>query len=122
MHQAATALLVLALCLVSGVGDSFGFIHASRIWQNDRLVWTEFGWSAMGFALGIGMYWISLRFMGRLGIVSPDVQTIVWFAVTIVGVALMSGKFSKWPIPDQLVAAVVAVGLAWLLVRSGTPA
>lgn len=122
MDQAATALLVLALCLASGVADSLGFIHASRIWQDDRLVWTEFASSALGFALGIGMYWISLRFMARLGIVSADVQTIVWFAVTIAGVALMSGQFSRWPIPDQIVAAGVAVGMAWLLVRSGAPA
>jgi hypothetical protein len=118
MAQASSALLVLALCLLSGVADSRGFIHASRMWQDDHVIWPEFCWSATGFALGIGTYWLSLRFMSRLGIASPEVQTMVWFAVTIIGVALASGKFNKWPMPDRLIATVVVVGLGWLLIRS----
>ena len=114
----ATILLALALCVVSGLADSQGFIHASRMWREDGLVWREVRWSAIGFALGIGMYWFSLRYMSRLGIVSAEAQTVVWFVVTIVGVALVSGKFNEWPMLDRLIAMVVVSGLGWLLVRA----
>ncbi len=118
MHAAANALIVLALCLVSGVADARGFIHASRMWRGDDLAWAEFGRSALGFVVGIGAYWLSLRYMQRLEIVSPTVQTTVWFVVTIVGVALASGQFVRWPTGDQFVAAGVVVGLGWLLYRT----
>lgn len=99
------------------MADSLGFVHASRMWREDGFAWQELRWSAIGFALGIGMYWLSVRYMSKLGIVSAEVQTIVWFAVTIVCVALVSGKFNEWPMLDRLIAMVVALGLGWLLVR-----
>lgn len=114
----STILLVLALSVVSGVADSQGFVHASRMWREDSVVWREVLWSATGFALGVGMYWLSLRYMSRLGIVSAEAQTIVWFAVTIIGVALVGGKFNEWRMLDRLVAMVVVSGLGWLLVRA----
>jgi hypothetical protein len=80
-------------------------------------VWRELRWSAAGFALGIGAYWLSVRYMSRLGIVAAETQTIVWFAVTIVDVAVVSGKFTEWPLPDRLVEVAVALGLGWLPVR-----
>lgn len=120
--QIVTLVIVLVLCLISGIADSQGFIHASRVWQNDQLVWRELGWSALGFAVGIGHFWTSLRFMKRLGIVSPEVQTALWFTVTIIGVAITSGKFSKWPLPDQVIACLVVSGLGWLLIRSSQTA
>jgi hypothetical protein len=92
------------------------------MWRADRLIWSELGRSAIGFSAGIGSYWASLRFMRSLGIVSPEVQTVIWFAATIIGVALSSGRFSKWPLSDQLVACAVILGLGWLLVRSSASA
>jgi hypothetical protein len=71
----------------------------------------ELYWSAIGFASGIAMYWLSLRDMSKLGIVSAELQTSVWFGLTIVGVALVSGRFNQWPLLDRLIAVAVAVGL-----------
>ena len=34
--------------LVSGLGDSLGFIHAAYIWQNGALIWNELFKSALG--------------------------------------------------------------------------
>jgi hypothetical protein len=111
-------LVVLALWVGSGIADSHGFVHASRMWREGTLVWREWLWSAIGFTLGSAMYWLSLRYTGRLGIVSAEAQVMVWFAVTIVGVAVVSGKFGEWPLVDRLVALVVASGLGWLMVRA----
>jgi hypothetical protein len=61
---------------------------------------------------------ISLRFMARMGVTSAEIQTIVWFAMTIIGVVIFSGKFFAWPRLEQAVAVLVMVGLGWLLYRT----
>jgi NhaP-type Na+/H+ or K+/H+ antiporter len=116
----APSAVVLALCCVSGLADAQGFVHASRMWRADRFVWLELGRSATGFCVGIGFYWLSVRFMQRVGIGAPEVQTMIWFAATIIGVATASGRFGRWPVADQLVAGAVVLGLGWLLARSST--
>lgn len=95
-------------------------VHASRMWRADRFVWLELGRSATGFCVGIGFYWLSVCFMHRVGIGAPEVQTMIWFAATNIGVAAASGRFGRWPVSDQLVAGAVVLGLGWLLVRSST--
>lgn len=118
--QLLSWLLVVFICLLSGLADAQGFIHASRIWQSDRLILSELAKSTGGFALGISTYWISLRFVHRLGIVSPELQAVLWFSVTIIGVAFVSGQFTRWLLFDQLLALAIVAGLGWLLFRSGT--
>ena len=111
--------IIVALTVVSGIGDAYGFTHAALIWQSGRLAWTEVAHSAAGFAFGVAVYWYVLKFMAAVGIVAPEIQTIAWFAVTLIGVALISRKFLDWTRLDQLVAVAVLAGIAWLLVRTG---
>lgn len=112
-------LLVIALTIASGFGDSRGFLHASLIWQNGHFVPLELLKSAVGFACGISIYWITLRFAQDFGIVSAEIQTLAWFTVTIIGVALANGEFFAWQSIDKVVAVVVFSGIAWLLFRTG---
>jgi hypothetical protein len=114
-----TALLIIGLSVVSGLADSRGFVHAARIWQGGRLVPQELGRSALGFAVGISCYWLSVKYLQVLGVLAPETQTLIWFTVTLIGVALASGKFLRWHMLDQVVAAGVLLGLGWLLCRTG---
>ncbi|HYO93467.1 MAG TPA: hypothetical protein VER33_03100 [Polyangiaceae bacterium] len=109
---------VLAVTLIAGFADARAFIHASRVWGDGKVVWRELAKSALGFAVGIVSYWVALKPMQQAGIVTPEVQTVIWFGITLVGVALASGKFFKWPLREQLVAVAVLVGLSWLLYRT----
>lgn len=118
LGQVKLLALIVVVTLVSGVADAQGFIHASRVWQDGRLVWPELGKSALGFFTGIVMYWISLRFIKALGVMTPESQTLIWFGVTIVGVAIISGKALRWPLADQAVALGVLAGIGWLLFRA----
>jgi len=111
--------LIIAITLASGIADAQGFLHASKIWQEGKLVWDQLAKSALGFSAGIGSHWLSLRYMRELGVVAPEIQTLTWFAVTLIGVALLSGKIFKWPLVDQAVALAVLVGVGFLLVRRG---
>ena len=56
--------------------------------------------------------------MARLGVTSAEMQTAVWFAMTIIGVVILSGKFFSWPRLEQTIAVLVLIGLGWLLVRT----
>ena len=111
--------LLVGITLISGIGDSHGFVHAARMWQDCKMVWVEFGRSAMGFGVGIGAYWVAAKYLNELGILSPETQTLIWFGVTILGVAFASGKFLRWQTIDQIVAVVVLLGIGWLLFRTG---
>ena len=68
------------------------------------------------FAAGDGLGWV----LGiTLGVTSAEIQTAPWFAMTIIGVVIFSGRFFSWPRLEQIVATLVLVGLGWLLVRTG---
>jgi len=113
------SLLVLVLIVLSGFADSLGFVYAAKIWQAEQLSWPDVWRSALGWVVGITLYVISLKYMARLGVTSAEIQTAVWFAMTIIGVVIFSGRFFTWPRLDQIVATLVLVGLGWLLVRTG---
>lgn len=118
MEMTVPSAAVLLLCCLSGLADAQGFLHASRVWEGDRFVLSALLKSAAAFGAGIGLYWLSVRFMHQLGIHAAEMQTTIWFAVTIAGVAVSSGRVIRWPMSDQLVATAVIVGLGWLLFRS----
>jgi hypothetical protein len=115
----AQSLLVFALIALSGMADSLGFVYASKIWQETGVSWIDVLKSALGWGVGITLYVFSLRSMARLGVTSAEMQTAVWFAMTIIGVVLFSGRFFSWPRLEQSVAVLVLFGLGWLLVRTG---
>ena len=119
LDQARPYLLALGLTLLSGVGDAYGFVHASRIWRLDTVRWDELGRSAIGFGFGMSMQWLAIRYLQQVGVTVAEVQTVVWFAVTMIGMALLSRSFLEWAAADRIVAAVVVCGLGWLVVRTG---
>lgn len=92
-EQVKLWLIIIVLTVLSGIGDSQGFVHAAKVWVNDKLVWNELGKSALGFAVGISLYWIVIKYMNTAGIAAPEIQTILWFSITILGVAILSRNF-----------------------------
>jgi hypothetical protein len=50
---------------------------------------------------------------------SSEMQTALWFAMTISCVVVFSGRFFSWPRLEQIVATLVLAGLGGLLVRTG---
>ena len=112
-------LAILFLTILSGWSDSQGFLHADNIWKRSQIVFPELIKSALGFAFGVIAYWITLKVLSEIKTVSVEIQTLGWFGITIIGVALTSGNFLKWQLMDQLVALLVFVGIFWLLFHTG---
>ncbi|MGH2494997.1 MAG: hypothetical protein ACRDIV_09870, partial [Ktedonobacteraceae bacterium] len=94
-------------------------IHAASAWVNGKIIWQEALKSLLGFGVGALCYILVTNFLKQAGIVSAEIQTLIWFSVAIVGVAVISGKFFHWQLLDQLVGLVVLGGVAWLLFRTG---
>jgi hypothetical protein len=118
-HQVIIIMLIILLTLLSGLADAQGFIHASTTWVNGKLIWAEGLKSLLAFGIGAICYLLGANFLKQAGIVLPEIQTIIWFVVTIIGVAVISGRFLHWHLLDQLVGIAVLCGIAWLLVRTG---
>lgn len=112
-------LIAVGLTLLSGFSDALGFVHASRAWENDRLVVREAAWALVLFLGGIITYVVAIRYLDRLGVVSPELQTLLWFAVTVIGVALIQRTIVNWTQADRIMAVVAAVSVGWLVVRRG---
>ena len=117
--QVKLIFIIFILTLISGLADAQGAIHAAKIWQGERLDWAELGKSALGFAVGISVFWVVIKYMTALGVVAPEIQTITWFSMMIIGVALFSGAFFSWQWTEKVVAVGVLAGIGWLLFRTG---
>jgi hypothetical protein len=115
VNVVAIFLLVAALT-ASGFGDARGFVHASRIWSGGFAP-VEIARSAGWFAVGVGSYWTALYGADRVGIVSPQVQVLLWFVVTVVGVAAITGELREWNDTDKVLAVALVSLLLILLIR-----
>jgi hypothetical protein len=70
------------------------------------------------YAVGIFLYWLSLRFITASGVFSATVQTLTWFVITVIGVAVLSGDFEKWDVGSYVLAVVAVAAVAGLLVKA----
>ena len=110
---------VIGLTLVSGLCDAQGFIYASRMWQDGMLMKTAAAKSGCWFLVGMSFYLLSLRYARQVGMVSPELQSLFWFAVTLIGVAVVNGRIGQWSAADRIVAVIVLCGIGWLVLRTG---
>lgn len=111
-------LLIMVFTIAAGVLDSLAFTYSASMWKEGRLAWDYATRAAVSFALGITMYWGAIRYLGEAGVIHPEIQTLIWFAVTIVGVMVLGGRFIQWPLIDQLIAVNVLFSLGWLITRT----
>jgi hypothetical protein len=116
--QFRLTVVITVFTLAAGVFDALAFHYSAGMWQGNRLVLPQVGKAAGAFALGIVMYWVAIRYLGEAGVVLPEIQTLIWFAATIVGVAVLGGRFLQLPVLDQIAAANVLLSLGWLIVRT----
>jgi hypothetical protein len=113
-------LLIAVFTLLSGLGDALGFIYAGRVWQGDRFHGIEALKSAVAFQAGVAMYWLALRHLQAQGVVAVEVQSLFWFTATVIGIAVLSRQFIRWPLPDQAIACSLLLGIGWLLHRTSS--
>lgn len=57
-EQIRLVFFIIVITLLSGIADSWGFVHSAKIWQDGKLGWLELGKAALGFGIGISLYWV----------------------------------------------------------------
>ncbi len=112
------SVLVIGFIVASGLLDALAFTYAAGMWRDGRLVAGEAAKSASAFLLGMTMYFGAVRYLGEAGVVLAEIQTLIWFGVTIIGVAILHGRFLHWDPVEHIVAANVVLGLGWLISRT----
>jgi hypothetical protein len=110
--------LVAGFTLASGIFDSLAFTHAASMWKDGRLIWLDAAKSAGSFVLGMTMYCVAVRYLSEAGVIQAEIQTLLWFVITLVGVAILGGRFFEWQPLEQLVAINVLFCLGWLISRT----
>lgn len=93
MQNFSALFLALFFTLISGAWDAKGFIHISRVWNDGRFVWREALYSLLCLQGGIVAFWFAVRYLHQLHVRAAEVQTLFWFGVTIIGVAVLSRQF-----------------------------
>ena len=119
MQRLLPLIYLVTLTLLSGICDAQGFVYAARMWQDGALVKTAAVKSLLYFMVGMTVYLCSLRFLQQVNVVSPELQSLFWFSVTLIGVAVINGRAAQWSGVDRLVALLVLCGIGWLLIRTG---
>jgi len=108
--------VLVATIAISAVLDAYGFLHAARAWSVDgRLLARPASLSLGCFLVGVVLYVVSIRVQRSVGVHSATMQSAVWFAMTIIGIALVDGSIARWSVVQLGVGVVVVAGLIWLL-------
>ncbi|KEA65153.1 hypothetical protein ADIMK_0855 [Marinobacterium lacunae] len=104
------------LLMLSAWFDAKGFQYATQTWSAGGHVALKQGALSLVFFLtGVSIYLYSVRFLTLAGVSSSTLQTLLWFAATIAGVAVISGDFQKWNVPHYAALVAVVIGLATLM-------
>lgn len=105
---------------VAGYCDARALHHASFIfpdgWFPDV---KKVGSSYLLFQGGIVSYWLSVFFMGKLGVSSLLVQTLIWQGILTFCAAIFDGGLADWPWWKFPVLLVVIGGLVSLALPNG---
>lgn len=112
-------LMVIGLTLLAGFADAQGFIYSTHVWTQGVFNPSAALRSALGFGLSIPCYWYAVRYLHDGGIITPEVQALFWFVVTVTGVAIAGGNFLGWTPLDKTIAAAILAGIVWLMIRTG---
>ena len=118
MKTALLAATILLLTALSAFFDAKGFVYASQSWKAGSLIIGTSLLALVYFVLGVTLYIASIGFQQRLGVHSAALQSIFWFAMTVVGIALLDGSIAQWSAAERVVGAGVSVGIGWLLIST----
>lgn len=117
-----SALLIVALFILTALSaffDAKGFVYAAQSWREGSWIPAVALRSLVYFLGGVSVYIGTIGLQQRLGVHSAALQTLFWFAMTIIGIALLDGTIAGWSAAQKAVGAAVTIGIGWLLVNAG---
>jgi hypothetical protein len=117
MHPMVSLVVGVMLLMTASLADAKAVSHAVRSWHMSKMQHVHVLSTFLFFALSVTPFVYSIRYFGMAGIISRQVQALIWFLGTILFVAILDGSFFSWKRVDQIVAGLVVAGMAWLTYR-----
>ena len=117
-----SALIIGALFLLTALSaffDAKGFVYSAQAWRDGALIPATAFRAVVFFLGGVSVYISTIGLQQRLGVHSAALQTLFWFAMTIIGIALLDGTIAGWSVAQKAVGTAVTIGIGWLLVSAG---
>ncbi|MBB6093704.1 putative membrane-anchored protein [Povalibacter uvarum] len=117
-----SALWVGALVILTALSaffDAKGFVYAAQSWRDGTLSLSIALLALLYFVGGVSVYIGTIGIQHKLGVNSATLQTLFWFAMTIIGIALLDGTIAGWSTVQKSVGIAVTAGIGWLLVSAG---
>jgi hypothetical protein len=118
MRIAGNIFALVLITVLSALLDAKGFVYATRAWPAGVINLRSASLSILYFMGGVTLYILSIRIQHAIGPQSAVAQSTFWFAMTIIGVALMDGTLRNWTPSQITVGCSVCVGIAWLAVST----
>lgn len=112
----ANTIIAVIFMIISGFFDGYGFSHTAQIWQVKRADQLPILFKSLFFfSVGIIAFIASTHFLYKSGVQNALVMTLIWFTVTIVSLAFISGSFFQLPLIDKIIAfaSIVLIGLLY---------
>jgi len=108
----------MALLIITGYIDGQAFDKAAQIWQVDKSLTMKTLLITLGiFNIGLLTFFASLFFSEKQGITNSVVLTLVWFVVTIISLAFITGRFFELSVLDKGISLAVVLLIGLLYVR-----
>ena len=119
VHYFFIIFLIIVFTVISGLADAQGFLHAATAWNHGKIIWPEALKSLLGFIIGAVGYILATNYLKQAGVVLPELQTMIWFIVAMLAVAILNRELLHWQRIDQIVAVVAVICIGWLVIHHG---
>jgi hypothetical protein len=112
--------LLVSLTVASAFGDSRGFIWSYQAWAKPSVDWRYIGLALLGYGFGIATWLFAVKYLRQVGGLGVSSQATAWFLLTIIGVAVATGEFVRWPLLDKSLAILCIGSFAVLVYRTSS--
>lgn len=103
--------------LIAAIADARAIYHATRCWRSGQLVNAEFWLTVMFFLASIAPFVYSIKFFQKEGITSQTLQSLLWFATTVIFISVLDKSILNWARLDQIMSLIIALSLGILIYR-----
>ena len=102
--------------MVAAVIEAYGYNYSFAAYRGG-FHWQLLGISFACYSIGIFIDYLALSILSKSPVFIPELVALIFMVSTIIGIAVLSGKFFTWNRLDQVVALLVVAGIAWLTYR-----
>lgn len=107
----------IVLTILAALVEAKGYLYSFRSFTDTNGV-TLIGLAILCYFIGIVIDFTAIYLISKTHYYVPEIMSMLFMAVTIIGVAILSGQFLNWNHFNQGVAVLIMLGLCWLMYQT----